>query len=138
MHVCCAVIYNEVDGTDCDFNDILEHHVGYGFDYFTSVDEDEKTVKRFKGLILKEGVENEYVYDIDGIKFAYKAKVDDVDWKKTFELCDICSFANSSMFIDDWLFYDNKKSKYNTKAFYKLMKRVIDRNEMIQIVDIHV
>ena len=137
MHCCCCVIYNDIEGMDGNFNEILERHTGYGFDYFTSVDENEKSVKRFKGFVLKDETENEYMYEVDGMKFAYKAKINEVDWKKTFEVGDFSSFATHNMFVDEFLFYNEKTKKINIKEFNNLAKRLIAINDTVQIVDIH-
>lgn len=139
MHVCCAVIYNEFDGNDDDFNNIVEHHTGFGFDYATTVEENEKSVKRFDGFILKENADNEFVYKhIDGFKVAYKAKIDDVDWKETFKYADFYAFANSSMCFDEMMFWNSNTQKINLNEFHKLAKRLLKRNDMVQMVDIHV
>ena len=122
---------------DGNFNEILERHTEYGFDYFTSVDENEKSVKRFKGFVLKDETENEYMYEVDGMKFAYKAKINEVDWKKTFEVGDFSSFATHNMFVDEFLFYNEKTKKINIKEFNNLAKRLIAINDTVQIVDIH-
>ena len=138
MHCCCCVIYDDAEGMDGNFIETIEHHSGFGFDYATTVEDEEKSVKRYKGLILKNGIENDYMYENDGVKFAYKAKVEDVDWKKTFESGDICSFTNYSMFVDEFVFYNNKTQKINYNEFHKLVKRLLNRSEMVQIADIHV
>ena len=135
-HVCCAVLYYEEDNYDSyDVNDILEHHTGHAFDYYTLIKDFEE--KRFKGLILKNGVENDCMYEYNGEKFAYKARIEDVNWLKTFKDSGIEEYADFKKVIDCYDFYDKNKGEIDWTEFNKFVKRMFERVNMVELADVH-
>ena len=131
-HCCCAVI-----GYCDDEVDILDHHYGYGIDYYTLFENDENNQKWYRGLVLKDGKENDYMYIAnDGNKYAYKAFIVDVDWEKTFN--NISMFVTKRMVVDEYDFYDHENKCVDKKKFQAFFNQYLDNEEYITLVDVHV
>ena len=110
--------------------DVLNDGCGRGYDYFTTFEEDTDTINWYRGLTLKDGIENEYMYIArDGNKYAYKAKTEDIDLDKTIETCDFYMFVDYRMTID-------KMDLAETKFFDFFRKRFENATD-IEIVDVH-
>ena len=134
-HCCLAVIYFEDDTIEID--DILDHHSGYAFDYYQKFEEYQESEHWYDGLILKKGVENEHTYNTKNGTFAYKAKIEDVDWRKTFAEGDISKFANPAMVVDEYDFFNKKKLEIERTQFNNFVKRMLERGDTVELVDIH-
>ena len=132
-HCCCAVIsyYDEVE-------ELLNHYVEHGIDYYNLFEDDEYNKSWYPGLILKDGKENEYMYVArDGNKYAYKAFIVDVDWEKTFAVNSIEMFMDYRMMIDKYDFYDYDKEECKTDEFFKFFDNRLQNAEIITLVDVH-
>jgi hypothetical protein len=132
-HCCCAVI------SYCDEEEeLLNHYVEHGIDYYNLFEDDECNKSWYPGLILKDGKENEYMYIArDGNKYAYKAFIVDVDWEKTFAVNSIEMFIDYRMMIDKYDFYDYEKKECKTDEFFKFFDNRLQNAEMITLVDAH-
>ena len=125
-HYCAAILYVEDED-----NDILEKNIDYAYDYYTRYEDDDNKDEWYKGLILKDGKENEYMYTAyDGKRYAYKASVDEIDWERTFEESSIFMFIDYRIAMDS----DDFDSKEEFREFF--FKR-IKNAENVELVDVH-
>ena len=125
-HYCAAILYVEDEDAD-----ILEKNIDYAYDYYTRYEDDDSKDEWYKGLILKDGKENEYMYTAyDGKRYSYKASVDEIDWMRTFEESSIFMFIDYRIAMDS----DDFDSKEEFREFF--FKR-IKNAENVELVDVH-
>jgi hypothetical protein len=115
-----------------DDENVLDANCGNGFDYYTTFDDDKDTVNWYRGLTLKDGIENEYMYVArDGNKYAYKAKMQDIDLAKTLKNSDMYCFCDYRMLIN--------KYDFNTEEeFHSFFVSRFNNATDVEIVDIHI
>ena len=110
---------------------VLDTNCGNSYDYYKTFKDDNNTNSWYRGLTLKDGIENEYMYVAkDGKKYAYKAKMRDIDLAKTLKTCDFYMFVDYRMVInkDDF----DTENEFNS-FFVKRFNNATD----IEIVNIH-